>query len=183
MGCCTGYPEKGGKMKYFVRVVSVLIILVYTMEGLFFAGVSVWGVVKGVPEIKNVGGGTIDGSPTPILDGIGKFFLGLGCVFLVVVFFSVAAEIFFMIRNYVKAIQEQSFRHYSFMSVIALIAGVVNVIASLIMALVINSIPYLFHTEDFLSGFMVITFFVNLFMEFWSLLNLLSSNECVRDGL
>ena len=170
-------------MKYFVRVVSVLILIVYTVEGLFFAGVSVWGVIKGVPEIKNVGGGTIDGSPTPILDGIGKFFLGLGCVFLVVVFFSVAAEIFFLIRNYVKAVQEQSFRYYRFISVIALIIGVVNFIASLIMVLIISLIPYLFHTEDFLTGFAVATFFVNLFMEFWSLLNLLSSNQCIRDGL
>ncbi len=170
-------------MKYFVRVVSVLILIVYTVEGLFFAGVSVWGVIKGVPEIKNVGGGTIDGSPTPILDGIGKFFLGLGCVFLVVVFFSVAAEIFFLIRNYVKAVQEQSFRYYRFISVISLIIGVVNFIASLIMVLIISLIPYLFHTEVFLTGFAVATFFVNLFMEFWSLLNLLSSNQCIRDGL
>ena len=68
-------------MKYFVRVVSVLILIVYTLEGIFFAGVSVWGIVKGVPEIPNVGGGTIDGSPTPILDGIGKVLLGIGCFF------------------------------------------------------------------------------------------------------
>ncbi len=170
-------------MKYFVRVVSVLILIVYTLESIFFAGVSVWGIVKGVPEIPNVGGGTFDGSPTPILDGIGKVLLGFGCFILLVVVAMVAAEIFFLIRNYVKAIQEQSFRYYRFISVIALIIGVVNFIASLIMVLIISLIPYLFHTEDFLTGFAVATFFVNLFMEFWSLLNLLSSNQGIRDGL
>ena len=170
-------------MKYFVRVVSVLILLVYTLEGIFLAGVSVWGAVKGFPAIADVGGGTIDGSPTPILDGIGRVLLGVGCIFLVIMIFLAAAEIYFLIRNYVKAIQEQSFRYYRFMSVIAMIAGVVNFVGSLIMALVISSIPYLFHTEKFLEIFGVTIFFVNLFMEFWSLLNLLSSNQCVRDGL
>ncbi len=41
-------------MKYFVRVISVLILLVYTVEGLFFAGLSAWGIIKAVPEIPNV---------------------------------------------------------------------------------------------------------------------------------
>ena len=61
-------------MKYFVRVISAFILLIYTLEGLFFAGLSGWGMIKSIPEVPNVGGGTIDGSPTPILDGIGKFF-------------------------------------------------------------------------------------------------------------
>ena len=170
-------------MKYFVRVVSVLILLVYTVEGIFFAGVSVWGIIKGVPEIANVGGGTIDGSPTPILDGIGKVLLGVGCFFLFVVIALAAAEVFFLIRNYVKAIQNRSFRYYRFMSVIALIAGPVNFVVSLIMILIIDSIPYLFDTQSFLTVFGVTAFVANLFMEFWSMLNLLSSIQCIRDGL
>ena len=170
-------------MKYFVRVVSVLILLVYTVEGIFLSGVSVWGLVKGIPEIPNVGGGTIDGSPTPILDGIGKVLLGVGCFILLTVICMAGAEVFLLIRNNIKAIQNRSFRYYRFMSVVALIAGVVNFVASLIMVLIIDSIPYLFNTEEFLETFAVTMFFVNLFMEFWSLLNLLSSNQCVRDGL
>ena len=170
-------------MKYFVRVVSVLILLVYTVEGIFLAGVSAWGFVKGVQNIPYVGGGTIDGETTPILDGIGRFLLGVGCVFLVAVILMAAAEIFFLIRNYVMAIQNRSCRYYRFMSVIALIAGAVNFVAFLIMALTISSVPYVFHTETFLETSGIVLFFVNLFMEFWSLLNLLSSSRCIRDGL
>ena len=170
-------------MKYFVRVVSVLILLVYTVEGLFFAGMSIWGLVNGIPEMSNVGGGTIDGSPTPILDGISRFFLGVGFVILAVVILLAATEITFLIINYVKAIQKQSFRYYRFMSVIAMIAGPVHAVASLIMLLVSIDIPYLSYSESFLEWFVFVTFLVNFFMEFFGLLNLLSSSQCIRDGL
>lgn len=170
-------------MKHFVKVVSVLILLVYTVEGLIFAGLSAWGAVKCVLGIPKSGGGTIDGSPTPILDGFGRFLLGLGCVMLSIVIFMVVAEVFLLIRNYIKAIENRSFRYYRIMSVIAMISGAVNFIASLIMLLIIINIPYVFNAEAFLERFVFIVFLVNLFMEFWSLMNLLSSNQCIRDGL
>ena len=170
-------------MKYFVRVVSVLILLVYSAEGILFSAISGWGIVKGIYGLPRMGGGTIDGSPTPILDGFGKGLVIVGCVILGIVILMAAAEIFFLIRNYVKAIQNRSFRYYRIMSVIGVIAGVVNFVASILMTLIIITFPYVFNVESFLEPLIFVTFFVNVFMLFWCLLNLVSSIQCIRDGL
>ena len=169
-------------MRYFVRVVSVLILLFYTVEGVFLAGLSAFGIVNDVPEIPFVGGGTIDGSPTPILDGIGRVLLIIGILILVLLRLGVGAEVFFLIRNFVMAIQNSSFKYYKNMSVIALISGVVNFFGMLVIVLVTINLPPHHDMESFLEGSVLVVFLANLFMEFWSLMNLLSANQCVKDG-
>lgn len=68
-------------MKKFVGIASVLIVFIYALEGLVFAALSAWGVVKGFAALPYVGGGTIDGEPTMILDGISNFYFYLESVF------------------------------------------------------------------------------------------------------
>lgn len=169
-------------MKYFVRVISAFILLVYTLEGLFFAGLSGWGMIKSIPEVPNVGGGTIDGSPTPILDGIGKFFLILTIVFLLIVVLVNLGAVFLMMRNCIMGIKTDIFKYYSSFSLIALIYSAVNFVGAFVLLLVFINLPFVYSTE-FYEKFVFVTVLANLFMGFWSLLDLLSSNQCVRDGL
>ena len=167
-------------MEKFVRSVSVWILWLYTAEGVFFAGVSVWGVINGVLGMPNVGGGTIDGEPTLILDGIGRFLFFIGIVVLASVIFIAAGEIFLLRRNFRKAIENDSFKDYGAMSTIALISGAVNFIYSLVMSCIIFFIPYIMFRETvlrFLSGFVAGTFIVNIFMGILSAINLSFSKK------
>ena len=169
-------------MKKFVGIASVLIVFIYSLEGLVFAALSAWGVVKGFAALPYVGGGTIDGEPTLILDGISKFLLLLGIGFLVVAFITAVAEIFLLIQNFIKANKNYSFKYYSDISAIALIIGPVNFVFSMIMTFIILIITYFLPYWDALSGLIRTTFFVNVVMEILSLINLLLSNKCVREG-
>ena len=169
-------------MKKFVGIASVLIVFIYALEGLVFAALSAWGVVKGFAALPYVGGETIDGEQTLILDGISKFLLLLGIGFLVVAFITAVAEIFLLIQNFIKANKNYSFKYYSDISAIALIIGPVNFVFSMIMTFIILIITYFLPYWDPLSGFIRITFFVNVVMEILSLINLLLSNKCVREG-
>ena len=170
-------------MKKFVGIASVLIVFIYALEGLVFAALSAWGVVKGFAALPYVGGGTIDGEPTLILDGISKFLLLLGIGFLVVAFITAVAEIFLLlIQNFIKANKNYSFKYYSDISAIALIIGPVNFVFSMIMTFIILIITYFLPYWDALSGLIRTTFFVNVVMEILSLINLLLSNKCVREG-
>ena len=80
-------------------VVSVLILLVYSAEGILFSTIFGWGIVKGIYGLPRMGGETIDGLPTPILDGFGKGLVIVGCVIFGIVILMAAAEIFFPINE------------------------------------------------------------------------------------
>ena len=170
-------------MVKFVRTVSVWILWIYTAEGILFAGVSAWGAVRGIFEIPNVGGGTIDGETTPILDGIGRFLLVVGIVVLVSVIFIAAGEIFLLRKNFTKAIQNNSFKYFGTMSKIALVCGAVNFVYSLIMTFIISIITDFLTIWEFLTGLIFVTFVVNIIMEILSGINLAFSNKCVQNGL
>ena len=176
-------------MEKFVRSVSVWILWLYTAEGVFFAGVSVWGVINGVLGMPNVGGGTIDGEPTLILDGIGRFLFFIGIVVLASVIFIAAGEIFLLRRNFRKAIENDSFKDYGAMSTIALISGAVNFIYSLIMSGIIFCInifvPGLIFDEEilkFLAGFPAGIFIINIILVILSAVNLSFSKKFAQNG-
>ncbi len=169
-------------MKLFVRVISTLIIIVYGIETLFLAAGSIYGIVLAVHEILFGFGGTIDGSTTPILDGIGRFFLGICIIFLIALILIAVAEVAFMVLNYVKAIKKESFEYYWTLSLTSLIAGAVNIAFILILLIVlVNAITNEAMCKTF-ENIGLIMIGTNFFMGFWSILNLLSSKECVSNG-
>jgi hypothetical protein len=180
MGSKLSFEE--GLMKRYVGIVSILIVLVYSIEGLIFAGLSAWGVIKGIAALPYVGFGTIDGEPTVILDGIGKLLFLLGIGFLAVAFITALAEILILIHNYISANKNYSFRDYSKLSVIALLCGPVNFMLSMIMTFIILIITYFLPYWESLSKFIHVIFAVNVIMEILSLTNMLFSNKLVRDG-
>ncbi len=177
-------------MEKFVRTVSVWLLWIYTAEGVFFAGVSVWGVINGVLGMPNVGGGTIDGEPTPILDGIGRFLFFIGIIVLASVLFISASEIFLLRRNFRKAIENDSFKSFGDMSMIALLSGAINFIYSLIMSGIIFCInmfvPGLIFDEGilkFLAGFPACIFIINVILVILSAVNLSFSKKLDQNGL
>ena len=173
-------------MKLFVRVISTLILLVYGIENIMLSAGSIYSIVLAIKEMIYGFGATIDGSTTPILDGIGRFFLGVGIFLLVVMILIVAAEIWLMALNYIKAIKEESFEYYRTLSVFSLISGAINIVFVLILLIIFgiifgNSIYYDSIVKTF-ENITVIMIGTNIFMGFWSILNLLSAKECVENG-
>ena len=139
--------------------------------------------------MPNVGGGTIDGEPTPILDGIGRFLFFIGIVALASVIFIAAGEIFLLRRNFRKAIENDSFKSFGDMSVIALLSGAVNCIYSLIMSGIIFCInmfvPGLIFDEGilkFLAGFPACIFVINVILVILSAVNLSFSKKLDQNG-
>ena len=171
-------------MEKFVRTVSVWILWIYTAECVFFAGLSVWGAINGVLGMPNVGGGTIDGEPTLILDGIGRLLFLSGIIILLSVILIAAGEIFLLRRNFRKAIENDSFKDYGAMSTIALLSGAVNFIYSLIMSCIIFCInmfvPGLIFDEGilkFLVGFPACIFVINVILVILSAIDLSFSKK------
>lgn len=169
-------------MKLFVRIISTLILLVYGIENLMLSAGSIYSIVLAVSEIIHGGGGTIDGSPTPILDGIGKFFLGVGIFLLVIMIIIIAAEIFLIALNYVKAIKEESFAYYKTLSVFSLISGAINIVFVLILIIILANAIYDDTLEKIFENITLIMIGTNIFMGFWSILNIFSAKECVDNG-
>lgn len=170
-------------MKYFVKVVSFLIMAAYFIEGVCLAGTAGWGILTGIEAHGDVGYGTLDGSPTPILDSLSRGFIIL---FIVLLFFAIAlviTGIVILAVLYVKAVKNGSFKHYKYMSIASLPVGVVYCFISLFTVIAFLAFEGDAGPQDFLSRLVFAVFLTNLFTVFFGVLDLLSARQCVKDGL
>ena len=170
-------------MKHFVRVISTIILLVYSIENVILSAGAIYGIMRLWDEIIYGFGGTIDGSPTPILDGIGKVFLGIVSFFLVISVLVCVSEVVFIVVNYIKAITKQSFKYYRNISIFSLLLGVLNAFWIFVLLTVLGNAVYKDEVLKIIEQISLVLIVTNIFMGFWSILNILASRECISNGL
>ena len=170
-------------MKYFVKVVSFLLLAVYLLEAVCLAGTAGWGIFTGIDAHGNVGYGTLDGEPTPILDGLSRGFIILFIILLLFAIALVITGIVIMAVLYVKAAKNGSFKHYKYMSIVSLPVGVIYFFISLFITLAFVVFEGDGAPQDFLTKVVFTVFLANLFTEFFGILDLLSARQCIKDGL
>ncbi|MBO4398750.1 MAG: hypothetical protein J5795_01330 [Lachnospiraceae bacterium] len=177
-------------MKYYVRVCSAIAFLF-----LLFVSVSaIGGLPKNIAyyvyEMKhpNTVHGTIDGASTPHLDAIADAAQAVSvrmkiAVLVLAILLLVAENVWRFYLAY-KLKQEKKFKHYRRFSFTAIIEIIVNtVIIALASAPPTEYYEYSRHPVEYMGRVNGPILALYVFMIFWLILNYLSANQCVKDGM
>lgn len=164
-------------MKYFVKVISVLLLVYFVIEDLAIIFFSVLCFPRLIEALKNaiseleydLGFFSYITIPFSIFEMIIALLVILAFIFF----------IFFKIINYSKSISRASYEYNWTLSLVCLIQSIANLLPGLVVYL-----GFVVNLHSNRETFENATFFVvglNLFMAFWSILNLLSSRQCIVD--
>lgn len=177
-------------MKYYVRVCSVIAFLFLLFVNLSGIGGLCKNIAYYVYEMKHYNPihGTIDGASTPHLDALADaetmagFRVKIALLVFVILFF--LAENVWRFYLAFKLKKERQFKYYKWFSVTAII----EVIANAIILLDASKTPteyyeYSTHAVEYMGHLNGPVFVVYLSFIFWLILNALSANQCVKDGM
>ena len=164
-------------MKYFVKVISVLILAYFVIEDLaiiFFSALCFPRLIEsfhyGVLDIQSEMG---------FISYITVPATVIGMILIVLVILAFIFLSFLKIMNYYKSISRASYEYNWTLSLIGLIQAFANLVPGLVVY-----ISFVLNVRSNREAFEMATLFViglNVFMAFWCILNLLSSRQCIVD--
>ena len=177
-------------MKYYVRVCSAIAFLFLLFVNLSAIGGLCKNIAYHVYDMKHPFHvrGTLDGEPTPILDALANTSsaveVRVKIVFLVLAILFLLAQNVWRIHLARRLKKEKMFKFYKWFSVTAIFEIIVNAI---IIALAAEPPTEYYESEthavEYMGRFNGTIMALYLFLIFWLILNVLSANQCVKDGM
>ena len=164
-------------MKYFVKVISVIILAYFVIEDLaiiFFSALCFPRLIEAIKD--NVSGFE---SELGFLGFITIPLAVLGLIMVVLVILAFIFLIFFKIMNYAKSISGVTYQYNWTLSLVCLIQSIANLLPGLIVYL--SFVANLSSNRQTFENATLVAIGLNIFMAFWCILNLLSSRQCIVD--
>ena len=178
------------KMKYYVRVCSAIAFLFLLFVNLSAIGGLIKNISYFIYEMKHpfINHGTIDGTPTPHLDAISdaidaaKIRMKIAILIFAILFLLAENVWRFYLAYRLK--KEGEFKYYRWFSVTAILEIVVNaIIIALAAAPPSEYYEYEEHAVEYMGRYNGTIMAIYLSLIFWLILNALSANQCVKDGM
>ncbi len=169
-------------MKSFVKFNSVIILLVLTAIDIICLIYSVKGLVYSHDSI-NYYAPLINSEHFDFILSIFDLLLMhvfLICFFILILLFLI--EFFLKITFYLSAVKDTTYDMYLVFSITSLVEVIVNFILVFIASCFYINLDGVYEAEEaIVSNGLSKGFFIYIFMGFWIILDILSSNQCVKD--
>ena len=170
-------------MKWFVKVVSFIILISLSVIDIVMIASYVFGFVLSIDEYRGI---------TPLSEAQGyEFFesvLGPPLAMLLLIIFLamslfILAEFVIKLILYIKAVKKKSYKMYLALSLVSLAEEIINTAMMLLFGVNLLINLGAIHDREIavITRGATICFFTYLFMAFWIILNILSANQCLKD--
>ena len=177
-------------MKYYVRVCSAIAFLFLLFVNLSAIGGLGKNISYYVYELDHPVkiDGTIDGAATPFLNAAAEAsqarILRIKIAVLIVAILLLLVENVWRFYLANKLRNEKEFKYYLYFSLTAIIEIIVNAIIILIAAAPPTEYyEYRIHVKEYMGPANGTIMAIYLSLIFWLILNALSANQCVKDGM